>query len=1612
MQTGAQKFMLAGVKAFALTLFLTAGAFSAVAQSPSLSKSPSTVYPGATVTVTATLTYGSGDQWGSFLGGVAVQKDGNTCNWAQGTVSGSSAGGASISASCIFTAGAADSTFSANSAYNVNGGAWIIQSPPSIYTVSSLPVASASISKTSPTSSPVPYNSNVYLAVSSQNAKECSVTGGGSWYSHDTYYTSGSWVKSGVTSDTLFEVSCKANSNTTGTPTGSITVTVKPSDPTPNGTLSPTGNVTPGTALSLTGSVTNASGATPYTGTNCWEYKVNSGTRTSSCWTAAGSGVGTVTAKNWNAGDADPTNTYTFYLCAGSVCSSAGSLTVVKVDPVITWANFSMAYGGSITAPTASVAGSFSYATAGANTSDYSVGTRDITATFTPTDTATYNTVARAVTMTVTKADQTITFGTLSGKTLGDAPFGVSASASSGLGVSFSSQTGSICSVSGSTVTLLAVGTCTIRAAQAGNTNYNAATLVDQSFTVVSGFNYSLSDTTGVTLIQGGTATKTITATLSAGTTQNVTLSASGLPTGVTASFATNPVSPTGTSVVTFTAASNAAIGTFQVTVTGSPFGRTVTFNLAVSAPVSAVINNFDAAEPIVYNNLTFLRWGSSNTSGCTLNGGPYSNKSVGVSETGINYQTGQLTQDTTFTLSCSPTNGAIGNPNQTFTVRVLPQKPSLSVASGACGGITTSKWDGANLASGYKLHRSPSGTAGTFSQLPVGSPTNVTSPYNDSGLTIGDTYYYQLEAVNSAGSSYSVVQSSAASATCALPPNLTVGAFTIYGTRSMETNDFMPSSTSTNVSYSFVVAVNNAGGTATGPVTAKFSVQRPGGVFDDLGADPELNDNVTALGASKSVNLSYYGYGGTDIEGSWNVKVCVSTSSSVPESDSSDSSNCGTASFNVVRPQPSTKPPSCTATINNTTSDTGGAWTTSVGGTVNGCPLSRYRKLIVGGEATVNNRFISANPAIFEFKLGTPRTYVSCTSSDPEGSVDTVKLMNAGGNAITGGGGGTTCGQGTLLIGNNTWNQDVTALNARTIDQVFGNGFTTTFGYSNLEPGNYSYAITEHFTGDYACTLGGNTTYYHAECDPLSGRKANGGTDSVCQSGTVKLETVALPNPDWEPWSAPTSPDFDSPALRLCVTKDINSTQTGYYDFACSAILSSTRYSAPVMCGTVPVWPSVTVTANQPTTPPARSFMHNLNVNSTLDTSPAPGVAITQEPGGTSPSMDGTTNYSKSPQTNINVVLRAPDTGPSSSSFAGWSGCDDDTTLTDSHLCRVKMDFTYTGSQPRTITAKYTAAVSPTTLNSAGGSCGGKTNLWWTANGADSYRLYRSTDPNWNPSGPTDTTNLVGAFTTGFTSAAPYIDTDPAANTNYSYKLLSVRNSRASAASASVSKSSDVCPPPAPTGVSAVASCANSGQSDGSVTITWKAGTGTAGVSDGPTDYYRVYDNQISVREIASLSTKFANLSGSISHSYQIKSVGPLVYGSNSNHLESDFSSPAVQVTIPTCLTQPVVTTAPGYCGRTVKLTLTPSTGATSYELSRSPFSVSDSGYGVIKPFTTLPSTYYNYVEPAFASSRTFTYQVKASAANLPDTYSDKSAPASTSASSVPCGVELYVMP
>ncbi|MEI9812104.1 MAG: hypothetical protein WDO18_05255 [Acidobacteriota bacterium] len=88
---------------------------------------------------------------------------------------------------------------------------------------------------------------------------------------------------------------------------------------------------------------------------------------------------------------------------------------------------------------------------------------------------------------------QTITFLDLPQRSVGQLPFQIFATATSGLAVSFATTTPNVCALTPANVTpiflaLLAPGTCSVTASQQGNTTYLPAPPVSQSFTVSTAF--------------------------------------------------------------------------------------------------------------------------------------------------------------------------------------------------------------------------------------------------------------------------------------------------------------------------------------------------------------------------------------------------------------------------------------------------------------------------------------------------------------------------------------------------------------------------------------------------------------------------------------------------------------------------------------------------------------------------------------------------------------------------------------------------------------------------------------------------------------------------------------------------------------------------------------------------------------------------------------------------------------------------------------------------------------------------------------------------------------------------------------------------------------------
>ena len=211
------------------------------------------------------------------------------------------------------------------------------------------------------------------------------------------------------------------------------------------------------------------------------------------------------------------------------------------------------------------------------------------------------------------------------------------------------------------------------------------------NFPVVSGPNFSLSASpSSLTVTQGSSGNSTITVTPSGGFTGSVTLSNSALPSGVTASYSTNPT--TGTSVVTFTASSAATTGTSSITITGTSGTLSHTTSISLTVNATATPNFSLSASP---SSLSVTQGSSGNSTITVTPSGGFTG-SVTLSNSALpsgvtaSFGTNPTTSTSvlTFTASSTATTGT-----STITITgvsgTLSHTTTISLTINAAGGTT-----------------------------------------------------------------------------------------------------------------------------------------------------------------------------------------------------------------------------------------------------------------------------------------------------------------------------------------------------------------------------------------------------------------------------------------------------------------------------------------------------------------------------------------------------------------------------------------------------------------------------------------------------------------------------------------------------------------------------------------------------------------------------------------------------------------------------------------------------------------------------------------------------------------------------------------------------------
>jgi hypothetical protein len=229
---------------------------------------------------------------------------------------------------------------------------------------------------------------------------------------------------------------------------------------------------------------------------------------------------------------------------------------------------------------------------------------------------ASYNPATQVTqTLTVSKANQTLSFGTAPAIVVGSIGKLSATGGASGNPVSFASTTLGVCTVSASSVNGVAAGTCIIAANQAGNANYNPATQATQTFNV-SKASQTLNFGAALSVIVGGNGSLSATG------------GASGNPVTLT-STTTGVCTVSGTTVYGLTAGSCTIVASQVGNANYNPATQ-VTQTFSISKGSQTV--SFDAAPTVVVggsgslsanggasgNPVTFT---STTTNVCTVSG-------------------------------------------------------------------------------------------------------------------------------------------------------------------------------------------------------------------------------------------------------------------------------------------------------------------------------------------------------------------------------------------------------------------------------------------------------------------------------------------------------------------------------------------------------------------------------------------------------------------------------------------------------------------------------------------------------------------------------------------------------------------------------------------------------------------------------------------------------------------------------------------------------------------------------------------------------------------------------------------------------------------------------
>ena len=267
-----------------------------------------------------------------------------------------------------------------------------------------------------------------------------------------------------------------------------------------------------------------------------------------------------------------PTDTTDYTTATSSV-----ALTVSQASPTLTWAAPpSITYGAALSATqlnaSSTVAGTFSYSPAAGTV--LTAGTHTLTVTFTPTDTTDYTSATASVPLTVNKATPLLTWPSPAPVNYGTALSATQLDASASVPGTF------VYTPAAGTVAAAGTDALSVTFTPTDAADYNSATASVSLVVNKPGFTLSASPAS-LSIKQNSSATSTISVTDAGGFSGSVRLAASGLSSGVTATFANNPT--TSSTVLTLKASQKATLGTATITITGTSGSITATTTISLT---------------------------------------------------------------------------------------------------------------------------------------------------------------------------------------------------------------------------------------------------------------------------------------------------------------------------------------------------------------------------------------------------------------------------------------------------------------------------------------------------------------------------------------------------------------------------------------------------------------------------------------------------------------------------------------------------------------------------------------------------------------------------------------------------------------------------------------------------------------------------------------------------------------------------------------------------------------------------------------------------------------------------------------------------------------------